>query len=92
VTSLGVPTAYLPHGKPDAILASLGLDGEGIARAVRQGLERLEHAGRDVHRLRRSAVAAGRGSSERADAETDERAGGAGNGRFAVGSRRRLAR
>ncbi|HUZ19563.1 MAG TPA: hypothetical protein VMU75_03215, partial [Acidimicrobiales bacterium] len=48
VTSLGVPTAYLPHGKPDAILASLGLDGEGIARAVRQGLERLEHAGREA--------------------------------------------
>ena len=47
VANLGVPTAYLPHAKPDAILASLGLDGEGIARAVRQGLERLERAGRE---------------------------------------------
>ena len=31
----GVPTEYLAHGKPDAILASLGLDAEGIARTTR---------------------------------------------------------
>jgi 1-deoxy-D-xylulose-5-phosphate synthase len=36
VRTLGVPAAYLPHGKPDAILASLGLDAPGIARACRE--------------------------------------------------------
>ncbi|MEZ5341887.1 MAG: 1-deoxy-D-xylulose-5-phosphate synthase [Acidimicrobiales bacterium] len=28
---LGVPTEFLPHAKPDAILHRLGLDGEGVA-------------------------------------------------------------
>ncbi len=32
---LGVPTRYIPHGKPDAILADLGLDGPGVADTVR---------------------------------------------------------
>ena len=36
VRVLGVPTAYLPHGKPDAILADLALDGPGIAAEVRR--------------------------------------------------------
>ena len=31
----GVPTEYLAHGKLDAILATLGLDAEGIARTTR---------------------------------------------------------
>ena len=31
VRTLGVPTAYLPQGKPDAILVELGLDGPGVA-------------------------------------------------------------
>lgn len=31
VQVLGVPTDYIPHGKPDAILAQLGLDASGIA-------------------------------------------------------------
>ena len=31
---LGVPSAYLPQGKPAAILASLGLDGPGIAARI----------------------------------------------------------
>ncbi|NNE95583.1 MAG: 1-deoxy-D-xylulose-5-phosphate synthase [Acidimicrobiales bacterium] len=31
----GVPTTYLPHAKPDAILASLGLDAEGLADCAR---------------------------------------------------------
>ena len=30
VRVLGVPAAYIPHGKPDAILAELGLDAAGI--------------------------------------------------------------
>jgi 1-deoxy-D-xylulose-5-phosphate synthase len=36
VARLGVPRAYLPHDKPDEILAGLGLDGPGIAAAVRR--------------------------------------------------------
>ena len=33
---LGVPIDYIPHGKPDAILADLGLDPAGIAAAARR--------------------------------------------------------
>ena len=33
---LGIPREYLAQGKPDAILASLGLDGAGIAESVRR--------------------------------------------------------
>ncbi|HEX3980475.1 MAG TPA: hypothetical protein VHW93_04595, partial [Acidimicrobiales bacterium] len=35
VISLGIPRAYIPQDKPDRILAHLGLDTAGIARAVR---------------------------------------------------------
>jgi 1-deoxy-D-xylulose-5-phosphate synthase len=35
---LGVPITYIPHGKPDEILARFGLDGDGIAREVRRVL------------------------------------------------------
>ncbi|MHB8680578.1 MAG: 1-deoxy-D-xylulose-5-phosphate synthase [Acidimicrobiales bacterium] len=38
VRLLGVPRAYVPHGKPDAILVDLGLDGPGIADAVTEAL------------------------------------------------------
>jgi 1-deoxy-D-xylulose-5-phosphate synthase len=34
VRVLGTPTAYIAHGKPDAILAELGLDAAGIARSA----------------------------------------------------------
>jgi 1-deoxy-D-xylulose-5-phosphate synthase len=34
VLTLGLPHAYLPQGKPDAILADLGLDGPGITSSV----------------------------------------------------------
>ena len=30
---MGVPRAYLEHNKPDDLLAELGLDAEGLARA-----------------------------------------------------------
>jgi len=36
---LGVPNAYIPHGKPADILQSLGLDGPGIAASVRAAME-----------------------------------------------------
>ncbi len=35
---LGIPTTYLAHGKPDAILSALGLDGPGIAASIRAAL------------------------------------------------------
>ena len=33
--ALGVPTRFIPHNKPDAILASFGLDAAGIVSSVR---------------------------------------------------------
>jgi 1-deoxy-D-xylulose-5-phosphate synthase len=38
VLVLGVPTSYIPHGKIDAILTQLGLDGPGIAAATAKAL------------------------------------------------------
>ncbi len=38
VCVLGVPRRYIPQGKPDGILAELGLDGPGIATAVTEAL------------------------------------------------------
>jgi 1-deoxy-D-xylulose-5-phosphate synthase len=35
VRVLGTPTTYIPHGKPDAILAELGLDAAGMAASAR---------------------------------------------------------
>jgi 1-deoxy-D-xylulose-5-phosphate synthase len=46
VISLGIPRTYLAQGKPDRILARLGLDGPGLARSVRDalGIEDETHA------------------------------------------------
>ena len=38
VSVLGVPVRYLAHGKPDAILAELGLDAVGVAAAATKAL------------------------------------------------------
>ena len=38
VTVVGTPTEYLPHGDPEDILSSLGLDAHGIAATVRAAL------------------------------------------------------
>jgi 1-deoxy-D-xylulose-5-phosphate synthase len=38
VLRLGVPDGYLPHGKPDRILAELGLDAAGIVAATRKAM------------------------------------------------------
>ena len=35
---LGVPTRFIPHGKPDRILAQLGLDVEGLTRSIRDAV------------------------------------------------------
>ena len=37
--ALGAPAAYLPHGKPNDLLANLGLDGPGIAATVAKLLD-----------------------------------------------------
>ena len=39
VLTLGTPLAYLPHGKPAAILANLGLDATGIAATIQKALD-----------------------------------------------------
>jgi 1-deoxy-D-xylulose-5-phosphate synthase len=39
----GVPRAFLAQGKPDRILARLGLDEDGVVRAVRDCLADLQH-------------------------------------------------
>jgi 1-deoxy-D-xylulose-5-phosphate synthase len=36
---LGVPRAFVAQGKPDALLAELGLDAAGIAQAARRALQ-----------------------------------------------------
>jgi 1-deoxy-D-xylulose-5-phosphate synthase len=41
IQQLGVPARFIPHGKPDRILARLGLDALGITSAVSAALERL---------------------------------------------------
>jgi len=38
VRTLGIPRSYVAQGKPDAILASLGLDGPGIASSVLEAM------------------------------------------------------
>jgi 1-deoxy-D-xylulose-5-phosphate synthase len=42
VVNLGIPRAYLAQGKPDQILARLGLDGPGLAAAVREALHGID--------------------------------------------------
>jgi 1-deoxy-D-xylulose-5-phosphate synthase len=36
VEVLGLPTRFIPQGKPDRILAQLGLDADGIVATVRR--------------------------------------------------------
>ena len=41
VDVLGLPGRFIPQGKPDRILAQLGLDADGIAAAVRRRLDTI---------------------------------------------------
>jgi 1-deoxy-D-xylulose-5-phosphate synthase len=43
--TLGIPTAYIPHGSQDQILSQLGLDGPGIAAAVSKAIPRKDDLG-----------------------------------------------
>jgi 1-deoxy-D-xylulose-5-phosphate synthase len=45
VVILGTPTAYIPHGKPAAIHAQLGLDGPGIAGTAARVLRARQGVG-----------------------------------------------
>ncbi|MGH9075031.1 MAG: 1-deoxy-D-xylulose-5-phosphate synthase [Acidimicrobiales bacterium] len=45
VLTLGLPHAYIPQAKPDAILSRLGLDGPGVASAVLTALAGADRAG-----------------------------------------------
>ncbi len=47
VVNLGIPRAYLAQGKPDRILAGLGLDGPGLAAAVVEALAGIGAPGHD---------------------------------------------
>ena len=47
VTNLGIPRAYIPQGRPDDLLAELGLDGPGVAASVRQLVDRAPARRRD---------------------------------------------
>ena len=42
IICLGTPRSYIAQGKPDQILAHLGLDGPGIARTVREALAAVD--------------------------------------------------
>jgi 1-deoxy-D-xylulose-5-phosphate synthase len=43
VVHRGVPRSFIAQGRPDRILARLGLDEDGIVRTVREGLADLQH-------------------------------------------------
>ncbi len=45
IVSLGIPRSFIAQGKPDRILARLGLDGPGIASSTREALEALARTG-----------------------------------------------
>jgi 1-deoxy-D-xylulose-5-phosphate synthase len=44
ITRLGLPDYFIEHGERGELLASLGLDGNGICAAVRQARECAGHA------------------------------------------------
>ena len=41
VVSLGIPSKFIPHGKPDAILAQLGLDADGLFNSTLEQIKLL---------------------------------------------------
>jgi 1-deoxy-D-xylulose-5-phosphate synthase len=49
VLTLGIPTAFVPHGKQAGILAQLGLDGAGVAAAIAKALTRGDDLGGPEH-------------------------------------------
>jgi 1-deoxy-D-xylulose-5-phosphate synthase len=43
VVHRGIPRSFLAQGRPDRILARLGLDEDGLVRTVRESLADLQH-------------------------------------------------
>jgi 1-deoxy-D-xylulose-5-phosphate synthase len=43
IVHLGIPRSFLAQGRPDRILARLGLDEDGVVRTVRESLAELQH-------------------------------------------------
>ncbi len=43
IVNRGIPRAFLAQGRPDRILARLGLDEDGVVRTVRESLAELQH-------------------------------------------------
>jgi 1-deoxy-D-xylulose-5-phosphate synthase len=78
VLNLGVPTAYIPHSKPDRILGQLGLDGPGIAASIFKAIEWVPKAA-DISGQEMA------GASDDADADDESGAGGDVPGRAASG-------
>ncbi len=56
VTNLGIPRAYIPQGRPDDLLAELGLDGAGVAASVRLLVDRLVPTVQQVESTRRPVI------------------------------------
>ena len=55
--ALGTPAAFIPHGKPAALLANLGLDGPGIAATVAKLLDARERRPRPKSGMQSNAGA-----------------------------------
>jgi 1-deoxy-D-xylulose-5-phosphate synthase len=56
VVNLGIPRTYLAQGKPDRILAALGLDGAGLADSVREAVGGLDPLHREERPVGPNAV------------------------------------
>ena len=77
VLNLGVPTAYIPHSKPDRILGQLGLDGPGIAASIFKAIEWAPKA-LDISDVSAGEAANGVGAGVRASVRDDANGNGPG--------------
>lgn len=74
--NLGVPTSYIPHAKPERILAQLGLDGPGIAASIFKAIDTGDRVQADSERAEHATSlngASSNGASRPAQAVTTER-------------------
>jgi 1-deoxy-D-xylulose-5-phosphate synthase len=77
VLNLGVPTAYIPHSKPDRILGQLGLDGPGIAASIFKAIEWAPKA-LDISDVSAGEAGNGVGAGVRASVRDDANGDGQG--------------
>jgi len=66
IVNRGVPRTFLAQGKPDRILARLGLDEDGLVRTVRESLAELQHPAELRSPIRRARPRAGGASGDTA--------------------------